>query len=140
VCPVIRSGETSPLALVRSVSLGLVLAAGGCAMEAPVNPSFEEHVRPILEARCLRCHSNPTSKDLTTGLPPDETPTPFYSYDFHTEAELHLPENETAVEKLVLAYTYLRGFASPAMPLAPAAPLEEWQIETLERWGKAFQP
>jgi hypothetical protein len=132
--------DTLARAVVWMATLVVVGVAGGCAPEVPANPTFEEHVRPILEARCLRCHSNPLGKELVPGVPPEEIPSPMYSYDYRTEAELHQARDDMAVDFLVGAYNYVNGTAVPRMPLAPAAPLEPWQIETLERWGRTFQP
>lgn len=120
---------------IAAVALAGVLA--GCGPEVPANPTYEQHVRPILQARCVRCHSNPPVVEM--GAPMEPLPGPM---DFVTEAELRRTENAGAFAFIIAAYAYAKGQVNPPgiMPPAPAAPLEDWQIETLERWSLAQQP
>lgn len=127
--------DSAPVVLLcAALAAGVTGLVAGCGPEVPASPTYEPHVRPILEARCLRCHSNPVNLDLER---PD-TSMPHYSLDIRTEAELSLPANVLAYGFLKGAYAHAKGEVPIGiMPPPPASPLEDWQIETLERWGKA---
>lgn len=133
-----RSKQDSPVSflggLLRLIAF-LGLSAGGvigCGPEVPANPDYEQHVRPILAARCVRCHSNPTTRDLWTG-----TEEMTINLDFPTAADI--PTSPLDRAYLLAAYAYASGEAPPLMPPPPAASLEDWQIETLERWAMMQQ-
>jgi hypothetical protein len=48
-----------------------VMSLSGCSPEVPANPGYEEHVKPIFMARCVRCHDE-TLRDEP--LPPGSQP------------------------------------------------------------------
>jgi hypothetical protein len=129
---------SSDRGVLASAAVALAGLLAGCGPSVPANPTYEQHVRPILEARCLRCHSNPINLDLAR---PD-TSMPHYSLDIRTEAELQLQTNMAVYTFIKASYAYAKGTVNPPgiMPPPPAAPLEDWQIETLERWSQAQPP
>jgi hypothetical protein len=115
-------------------------ALGACGPSAPANPTWDADVRPLLEARCLRCHSNPSNMDPFT-----TTDKPGHHFDYLHWGDIQAILNVTPTEsnavwaKAVLPslYLYAKGpmGTTRRMPPPPGAALEDWQIETLERWG-----
>jgi hypothetical protein len=117
------------------------VAVGGCEPAGPDTPTWEADVRPLLQARCLRCHSRDIRSDQYAG-----TAAPSYTFDFETWAELRdAPMTDldrfAARAALLGVVPYVRGdvvanFPYPIMPPAPAAHLPGWQIDMLDRWTK----
>jgi cytochrome c553 len=108
---------------VRAGLAGLivVLAAAACGPAAPANPSWEQDVRPILAANCVRCHRNP---------PANNAPATF-RLDQCEDASATLLGASTQSERII-ARGSLEG--ATAMPPPPAANLSDRQIEILENW------
>jgi hypothetical protein len=114
---------------------GLVVTSAlgaGCGASVPSNPTWVEDVRPILVARCIRCHQSSVTND------PGKTPNAFGNFD-------HANFSDFAGADLI--YVKMVGDAvagkiagSPAgigfMPPPPSEKLVDWQIETLQRWQK----
>ena len=116
--------------------VGFVVLAGlgACGPTVPEHPTWAADVRPIVIARCVRCHAEPGRTDPTTGI--YKVVPGRYSFDFQTFAEIP----SVNLMALVTAGDYARGGYPPAMklpvmPLAPAEPLDDWQIETFDRWA-----
>lgn len=96
------------------------LAAAACAPAAPANPTWEDDVKPILAANCVRCHRSPAVNGAPTN----------FRLDICEEAGGVLGASDQVVRILA------RG-TSPgnlAMPPPPAAPLSDRQIEIIQNW------
>jgi hypothetical protein len=97
------------------------LAAAACAPAAPANPTWEQDVKPILAANCVRCHRNP---------PANNAPGTF-RLDVCEDASATLLGASTQSERIV-ARGSLEG--ATAMPPPPAAGLSDRQLEILKNW------
>jgi hypothetical protein len=118
----------------RSTLLLALAACPACAPAVPEVPSYQIDVMPILAANCLRCHGAPALGGAPAGLRLD-------SY-----GDLAVPDpRDPAVELPILgAATYAPAIAlraaDPDRPMPPRFPLDDWQIEVLERWAAAGAP
>lgn len=109
-------------ALHRSLSALSLLAALGtvaCAPSVPANPTWEEDVKPILAANCVRCHR---------AEPQNGAPATF-RFDVCEDVAGKMGASAYAGGALARA----TNDAAP-MPPAPAAPLNDRQVEVLENW------
>jgi hypothetical protein len=91
----------------------LLLAA--CAPAVPDEPSFQQHVAPILAANCVRCH----------GAPPIGGAPPGFRLDLFADA---------AAQAERIAIRADRG------DMPPRFPLDDYQIDTLARWFELGAP
>jgi mono/diheme cytochrome c family protein len=103
------------------LSLPLLLTGGSALAADPPSPSFEKDVRPLLAAKCVRCHGEKTKKaDLDLSTP---------------AGVLKGGESGTAVvagkpEKSLLYEKVHKG----EMPPAKKDALTQAEAETLRRW------
>jgi len=145
-------------------ALALLLAATGVACTSypaePTSPTFAKDVQPILAAHCTRCHggdgtltneANPTRTqtiecyldqmadrgDCTTpvdGGPPLLTACrPGAKY-----CASPLPGGGTT--SLFDIYVFMAAETATPMPPPPAAPLNDWEMNTLKRWAANGAP
>ncbi|HET6149295.1 MAG TPA: hypothetical protein VFH68_17285 [Polyangia bacterium] len=123
----------------RGKAIGLVMllaaaiAGAGCILEpsVPGQPSYEADVKPILEARCIRCHGFPQVGGAPSRFDVYACPAP----DGTT--------CDTAAKDHALAMVgriKLDKDHPSHMPPKPAAPLSPYQIDTLDKWSKQNPP
>lgn len=104
------------MSLPRLAVLALGIAAAGCDPDLPADPTFDEHVRPILVANCARCHEAPAIAGAAAFAVTD--------YDAVREyAQLGILENELLTGR---------------MP--PTQPLDGWEIDLVLAWIDAGAP
>ncbi|MGE0548352.1 MAG: hypothetical protein AB7R00_14905 [Kofleriaceae bacterium] len=126
----------------RLVSACVVVGAIGCEPDAPASPSFQVDVLPILAANCVRCHGAPTLGGAPTAFRLDRFE------DTVIVDGVPGPElcGETPVDpshRVVLCgAASMAGLVAARLrdefyPMPPRFPLEEHQIETLERWAES---
>jgi hypothetical protein len=96
------------------------MAGASCGSELPDSPTWAADVRPILLARCGRCHGDSPWTEDPRKLPPTNVFT-----------SVEEPEGLADFFEPVLG-----RIRSPP----PAEPLEDWQIEILERWSRSPPP
>jgi cytochrome c553 len=129
-------GSTLLPALRRALQiagLGLSAMVSACA-GAPEHPTWDDDVRPLMVARCIRCHSEPGQVDplsAKTGLSMlDQPAAP--SFDYVYFSDLVASPAKSFVASLP---EFIRG-KSPytRMPPPPAAALEDWELQTLVNW------
>jgi hypothetical protein len=113
--------------------LAVALGAGACGSAVPQQPTWQADVRPLLVARCIRCHDGtargePGSGKLATGN---------FNYDT-VEQIMAAPGASAILQTLVPMYVRMTG--TNQMPPPPAAPLQDWEIEILDNWGKERPP
>lgn len=134
--------------VVLSLSLAAVLA--GCGEEPiPAEPSFATDVRPIMIARCVRCHGgggmlngDPT---FDKGNPP---PNGYFAQYEETTGACGPMDPPAGCKQGALFYARLKKlftfrFTSTAgdrMPPRPAEPLTDHQIQIIERWVAQATP
>jgi mono/diheme cytochrome c family protein len=107
----------------------LVLAA--CAPDVPDAPSYQQHVAPILEANCVRCHGVPA----IGGAPPTLRLDAFGDHERPTRDGRGI---ELVVGAAVSSSLSAARVASGIDP--PRFPIDDYQIETLERWAALGAP
>jgi hypothetical protein len=96
-----------------------VLGGSACGPDVPADPSYEHDVKPILAARCLRCHS-PQYFGSSHTAP--------YDFTTYAAASMYAPRMPDAIKR-----------DNARMPLG-ARPLDDWQIETIENWARKTPP
>lgn len=87
----------------------LLLLLAACAPAVPDEPSFQQHVAPILAANCVRCH----------GAPPIGGAPPAFRLDLFDDAA---------------AYAERIAIRTARSEMPPRFPLDDYQIDTLARW------
>ena len=111
----------------------VIVLLAACAPGVPETPSFQQHVAPILAANCVRCHGVP----VIGGAPPELRLDTYGSYDRPKRTGI-------GIEQVIGAQTYAsiiaQRVASSDAPMPPRFGLDEYQIETLERWDVAGAP
>ena len=96
--------------------------AGGAFVEASVEQlgvALAQDVKPLLAARCLRCHS--PQYFMSSGTAP-------YDYTNYASAALYAHLMPDAIKR-----------SERRMPLGARA-LADWQIETIENWANEIPP
>jgi hypothetical protein len=101
----------------------------GCSPALPDEPSFQQHVAPILAANCVRCHGAPA----IGGAPPGFRLDMLGSFEQPVRGRIEL----VAGAALYAAESAHRAAAGD-MP--PRFPLDDYQIEILERWAALDAP
>lgn len=128
--------------ITRSVLLAVVaLGLPACGPSVPANPTWVADIRPLLVARCIRCHNaqggiDPlTAKLVTWGA---VAPIPAaYNFDFPT---ITTPLNTQLNFLKMFGPKSVRGEYPPGlppkrMPPPPAENLQDWEIELLDNWA-----
>jgi hypothetical protein len=144
-------------------AFALLLAAAGVACTSypaePTAPTFTKDVQPILAAHCTRCHggdgtltneANPTRPqtiecyldqmadrgDCATpvdgGAPLLTACRPGAKY-----CASPLPGSDTSLFDI---YVFRAAETATPMPPPPAAPLNDWEMNTLKRWAANGAP
>lgn len=110
-------------------ALLLLLLLAACAPSVPDEPSFQQHVAPILAANCVRCHGAPAIGGAPLGFRLDV----IGSYD---------QPLRTGVELVAGAAAYAGASAQRAAAdeMPPRFPLDAYQVETLARWAELEAP
>ena len=129
-----------------------VLSLSGCSPEVPANPTYEKDVKPILMARCVRCHDETFREEMVPGYQNQGPPRQCHLNRYPamgdcTPAGLMMPGacsygagmcgNSPALGgSLIAVYAIAsadNGFAPP-MPPAPADKLSDWEQDVLRVW------
>lgn len=114
---------------------GLVVTyavAAGCGAAVPTNPTWVEDVRPIMVARCIRCHQSTPTND------PGLKTVAFGDFDHQNLSDFSASDLSFAMMSGKAITGKIPITSSPGngiMPPPPAAKLADWQIETLQRWS-----
>jgi hypothetical protein len=160
-------GEPDPMMRAMMTAFALLLAAAGAGCTVypaePTSPTFAKDVQPILAAHCTRCHggdgtltnevdgSRPQSiecyldqyadrGDCTTpvdGGPPLVTQCkPGAKY---CASPLPSPPGTPPTSYFDI-YVFNAAATPNRMPPPPAAPLNDWEMNTLKRWAANGAP
>jgi hypothetical protein len=118
--------------LIAGLGLSATLSACG---GPPEHPTYDEDVRPLLVARCLRCHGQPGEVDPLSAKVNARLTSVGLLLDYPYFSDVP----DTLLPKMKMLGAYARGEAPglPRMPPPPAAALEDWEIQMLDNWGKA---
>jgi hypothetical protein len=113
--------------MTRNLLLGTCLL-GACAVDVPSEPSFQQHVMPILAANCVRCHGYPAIGGAPPGFRLD-------SYEGVAVDDLTQIAGAGSYASLIAVRV-----RDGARRMPPRFPLDDPQIETLERWAAGVAP
>jgi len=123
-------------AAVLSVLVAGAGAGAGCNLEpsVPGSPTYEADVKPILEARCIRCHGYPQLVGATPMVR-------FDVYDCSGDAGVPGCAVGAKVAAPLMKSRIQLGKNDPLhMPPKPAAPLSQYQIDTIAKWADSGAP
>jgi cytochrome c553 len=108
-----------------ALSLLAALGTVACTPAAPANPTWEEDVKPILAANCVRCHR----EEAQNGAPNT------FRLDVCEDDGSTLGAAAQAMRAVIRGEAEVRP-----MPPLPAAPLSDRQIEMLQNWADNGAP
>jgi hypothetical protein len=124
-------GMTRALLTSAGIMLATAAAGAGCYLEpsVPGEPTYEADVKPILEARCIRCHGYPQLEGATEKVRFDlfECPT--------TDAGPPCSAGAKIIAPVMKVRLLLSDDAAGHMPPKPAAPLSKYQVDTIVKWA-----
>ncbi|MES1157687.1 MAG: hypothetical protein ABUL67_01180 [Haliangium ochraceum] len=114
-----------------------VLGVSGCGPLVPLSPTWKDDIRPLVVARCVRCHDDPPRGDPASKQP--ATPSAAFTFNYPSDVVLDPLPVGLSILKLQGGDS-VRGKLAPLrrMPPPPAEALEDWQIEMLDNW--AYKP
>ena len=116
--------------------VGTALGFSACGPVVPLNPTWKDDVRPLVVARCVRCHDNPPRLDPALVDNNPATPdTPLTSFNEPPDFVITIPPGGGLLLLWGSGPARLRLSGRTRMPPPPAAALEDWQIEMLEAWA-----
>jgi hypothetical protein len=116
--------------------LGIALGLSACGPVAPVSPTWNDDVRPLMVARCIRCHDDPGRKDFEVTTPGvNMAVLAGFNFNLRTIADVMA---SPAYPFLIRSAEFARHTDTLRMPPLPAETLEDWQIDMLATW--AFHP
>jgi hypothetical protein len=138
----------SQVKMVAVFAFGLSTAAltSGCSIEpsAPGQPTYEADVRPILMARCIRCHGSPPLADPTsTSAAYKVPPVPTRRFDVFADTSCGTPDGGGSACVILGAQSSAAAIKlyinfdpkTTGMPPAPAPPLTSYQKDTIMNWA-----
>lgn len=105
----------------------------GCEEPVPENPTYDVDVKPIVEARCVRCHgAGGTLNDdpETPHLPKSTKEVPDNGY-------FNMPYDDGAKRSLRFYGTGLKVYLNLPMPPPPSPPLTDREREILLKWSES---
>lgn len=109
------------------VLTALTLGAAGCLPEPEEGPTWSGEIRPMLIAHCGRCHDGTGWSEAAirsmTNLVPEAPSMLVVGLALSRVDPKELKENKM-----------------PRMPLPPAEPLKDWQIDMLKAWLEYQKP
>ncbi len=109
-------------------------AAVGCGPDVPAQPTWEADVKPIILARCVRCHNgNFGDPEYLSGSSGVDFRYPSFAM---IPAMYYTPGQGTSWDDAVHGRSELAGIR---MPPPPMAALEDWQLQTFINWTKKPQ-
>ena len=131
------------------LSLSLATALVGCGEEPiPVEPGFAADVRPIMVARCVRCHGAGGTLNADPVAVKLMVPTNGF-FEQYADSGACGPMDPVggckrgalfyAKQKLIFT-ARLRSSEAIRMPPLPAEMLSEHQIQIIERWTNEATP
>jgi hypothetical protein len=135
--------------LARAFAAALTLGAASCSVypAAPAGPAFDTDVLPIFEAHCTRCHDNnldgggashevfrpdASGGPVTAGAPHLSVYGPCYPAPAGGPSVCY--SNAAAYHTLIHTDIHRAENDPLRMPLPPARPLDDWEINVIDAW------
>jgi hypothetical protein len=134
----------------NTLSLALVLAAGAVAASGcgenpvPERPTYSQHIKPILESRCIRCHGAGGTLNKDPDIPQDFNPN-----SGPPLGVLQIGSKGVPTGGNFTTYDGIKGYANgpagpnilmtaflPYMPPPPSDALSGWELDTFQAWLK----
>jgi hypothetical protein len=121
----------------------LAFAAAGCGENpVPERPTYEQHIKPLMQAHCIRCHGAGGTLNADPDIPPPAAkndPRAAYVGSPHNSDFTALHSANGRLGLLFFTSENVGGAvlmkaALPFMPPPPADPLTDWELETLQTW------
>jgi hypothetical protein len=109
---------------------GAGVALSACGPVAPVSPTWKDDVRPLVLARCVRCHDSPPTNAAPFTLNYAE-----FGQIPPSTAALGPPDYAPGTFLRGLGVATHSGHKPMRMPPPPSAALEDWQTEILDNWS-----
>ena len=121
-----------------------VFSLAGCSPEVPANPTYSRDVKPILMARCVRCHDE-TFRGDPAGSPNPGPPATCHLNRYENTGDCTATSLTCSIGASGCANTpglgsYLAGKIDPSvddslrMPPLPADRLSDYEWGVLNRW------
>jgi hypothetical protein len=131
--------------LLFAMAVAVSAALAGCGEEpVPVSPDLEQDVRPILYARCVRCHG---AGGTLNGDPGHDKPANGYFTRLDDSPECALPADQQLgcqrgilSEATTIAAYLTRAARRDRMPPPPAPSLTSRETEIITRWAELNPP
>lgn len=122
----------------RALTMLLTAALGagalsGCGASVPENPTWVADVRPIMVARCVRCHDGAVGESdplVHSTSPP--------LGDFSHQSFSDFSDGDKSLISMAGSYVESTN-PTKQMPPPPAAVLADWEIQTIKNWLKHMQ-
>jgi hypothetical protein len=123
-----------------ALALAATLGGAGCTAypSAPAAPAYDTDVLPIFQAHCTRCHDNNLDggANHTVFLPaanggPMTALPPYLSQFGPCTPTCSLPG---AAAYAAVIKTNVHLTTSLRMPLPPAPPLDDWELNVIDAW------
>ena len=105
----------------------IFIVLGACAPGVPDEPSYQQHIAPILEANCVRCHGVPVLGGAPPGFRLD-------AYNDYAVGAATISGSKTYSNIVAMRV------ADDERPMPPRFLLDDYQIETLEKWNTLGAP
>jgi len=154
--------RTKQITVFALFSLSLGALAGGCTAESVPNvPTYENDVKPIMQARCIRCHgaggtdnADPDHKGILPGSAPFDGIFTRLEDDCGDGAALMchgllhyagVPTSDggSSPQSLMRAYIHSTsdsGTVNPRMPPPPSPLLTSRELDVLDKWLSESPP
>jgi hypothetical protein len=115
----------------------------GCTPEVPANPTYDNDVKAILEAHCVRCHgaNNTLNSMLVKGT--DQAPRTCYLQRYEDDCSVTPCKAGTgngACAPVINLYINSPRDSLQAMPPLPSQELNDWEKEVIGRWTTHGSP
>src|SRR5215510_8560748 len=128
------------------LAVPLVLAGGvlACTLAVPANPTYDNDVRPIFVAHCVRCHGSDDMLHAMLVNGRSQPPGFCYLQRYEDEGDCSMPTDPSLGCKMgagntLLCTTQIVSKINRAdelrMPPPPSDPLTDWEKDVMNRWA-----
>jgi len=124
----------------KALLVGLFAFAGltlGCKPEVPANPTYNNDVKAIFDAHCVRCHG---ANDMLVSMfvyNKDQAPLNCYLQRYEDDCSVtpcKAGAGNATCAPLINLYVNSARDSLTAMPPLPSQALNDWEKEVIARW------